>query len=684
MPAILLAHVVFNLAVVVRTVGAVWDHLPPDLEAAAATLGASPWRAFARGHAAAAAPGRSLAAASIVFVFTFTSFGVIRVLGDAGTSTIEVEIWRQATQLGDIGAAATLPCSSSSRSAPASPGRRGSSAATAGRSPCARWPAADARRRRQRLLVGGVAGRHRRRSSPPPLRRARRALAPQLGDGHSLTAWRTLGRPEVRPGRHARRRPARRGRDVAAHGRRGHAARRHDRDRRRLAITAARRRGRLLDTGLMLPIATSAVTIGFGMLITFDVPPVDWRARGGSCRSARRSSPCRSSCAPCCRCCAASTPACTRRRRRSARSPIAGLARGHAAPPAPPGRRPPPGSPRRSRSASSAPPASCRAAARPTMPIAIDELLGRAGRAAPGAGLRAGHDPRRDDGRRRASPSTSPATGDHDVPCSTSATSPSASAGHRCSTGVVAARRRRRGRRPARAVGQRQEHAAAGRSPASSCPTPGTVLLDGARHHRTSDPPAGHRDGVPGRAAVPPPRRRRQRRVRAADAGVDCPRPTIDRRVDEMLALVGLDRVRPPRRHRPERRRGQARRPRPVAGAGPARAAARRAADRPRPRAPRPARRRRRPRSCGPPARRRCSSPTTAQEADDRRRPRRRGSTACGGPPHRRRGAARRRPPTTSAARVLRDGDADARRRVRRRRRARHRRTSGSATRRRS
>ena len=45
-----------------------------------------------------------------------------------------------------------------------------------------------------------------------------------------------------------------------------------------LAITAARRRGRLLDTGLMLPIATSAVTIGFGMLITFDVPPVDWRA----------------------------------------------------------------------------------------------------------------------------------------------------------------------------------------------------------------------------------------------------------------------------------------------------------------------------------------------------------------------------------------------------------------------
>jgi thiamine transport system permease protein len=44
------------------------------------------------------------------------------------------------------------------------------------------------------------------------------------------------------------------------------------------AIGAARRRGRLLDVGLMLPLGTSAVTIGFGMLITFDHAPVDWRA----------------------------------------------------------------------------------------------------------------------------------------------------------------------------------------------------------------------------------------------------------------------------------------------------------------------------------------------------------------------------------------------------------------------
>ena len=45
-----------------------------------------------------------------------------------------------------------------------------------------------------------------------------------------------------------------------------------------LAIAAARRHGALLDVGMMLPLGTSAVTIGLGMLITFDTAPFDWRA----------------------------------------------------------------------------------------------------------------------------------------------------------------------------------------------------------------------------------------------------------------------------------------------------------------------------------------------------------------------------------------------------------------------
>jgi len=45
-----------------------------------------------------------------------------------------------------------------------------------------------------------------------------------------------------------------------------------------VAINTSPRLGKLLDAGLMLPLGTSAVTIGLGMLITFDKPPFDWRA----------------------------------------------------------------------------------------------------------------------------------------------------------------------------------------------------------------------------------------------------------------------------------------------------------------------------------------------------------------------------------------------------------------------
>ena len=47
-------------------------------------------------------------AASIVFLFTFTSFGVILILGGAQFATLEVEIYRQAAQLLDLRVAATL------------------------------------------------------------------------------------------------------------------------------------------------------------------------------------------------------------------------------------------------------------------------------------------------------------------------------------------------------------------------------------------------------------------------------------------------------------------------------------------------------------------------------------------------------------------------------------------------
>ena len=96
--AILIAHVFFNYAVVVRTVGGLWAHLDPHQEEAARMLGASPMRAFREVTLPALRPAIA-AASAIVFLFTFTSFGVILILGGVHYSTLETEIYRQTAEL---------------------------------------------------------------------------------------------------------------------------------------------------------------------------------------------------------------------------------------------------------------------------------------------------------------------------------------------------------------------------------------------------------------------------------------------------------------------------------------------------------------------------------------------------------------------------------------------------------
>lgn len=105
--AILVAHVYFNLAVVLRLVGSYWRHLDPRPEQAAACLGASPWRVFRSVTLPRLAPAIS-SASVIVFLFTFTSFGIVLLLGSAGQATLEVEIQRQALFLYNLPAAAAL------------------------------------------------------------------------------------------------------------------------------------------------------------------------------------------------------------------------------------------------------------------------------------------------------------------------------------------------------------------------------------------------------------------------------------------------------------------------------------------------------------------------------------------------------------------------------------------------
>lgn len=101
------ALVFFNYPVVVRTVGAFWAGLDPRAEQAARALGASPARAFLAVTLPALAPALA-SAASIVFLFCATAFGVVLVLGGVGYGTVETEIWVQTTQFLDLRAAAVL------------------------------------------------------------------------------------------------------------------------------------------------------------------------------------------------------------------------------------------------------------------------------------------------------------------------------------------------------------------------------------------------------------------------------------------------------------------------------------------------------------------------------------------------------------------------------------------------
>src|SRR6185436_11347848 len=104
---ILVAHAFFNVAVVVRVVGTFWARLDPRTAEAAATLGASPWRRFREVTLPLLAPALA-AAAAIVFLFCFTSFGVVLILGGPRYATIEAEIYNQAVRLFDLRAAAVL------------------------------------------------------------------------------------------------------------------------------------------------------------------------------------------------------------------------------------------------------------------------------------------------------------------------------------------------------------------------------------------------------------------------------------------------------------------------------------------------------------------------------------------------------------------------------------------------
>jgi len=104
---ILLAHVFYNTTIVIRVVGSAWAQLDLRLEQAGRQLGASTWRTFREIVFPLLRPA-ILAATVLVFLFDFTSFGVVLLLGGPHYATLEVEIYIQTLQMLNLPVAGLL------------------------------------------------------------------------------------------------------------------------------------------------------------------------------------------------------------------------------------------------------------------------------------------------------------------------------------------------------------------------------------------------------------------------------------------------------------------------------------------------------------------------------------------------------------------------------------------------
>ncbi len=284
---VLIAHVFFNVAVVVRTVGGLWGNLDPSLEEAARTLGASRWKAFREVTLPLLRPAIA-AASSIVFLFCFTSFGVVLLLGGPRARTLEVEIYDQTArflrldiaavlaivQLVGVGLALVLYARYQQRRSVQQALRPRSEVAHAPRTTGERLFVAS-------VLTGMAVGlgaplavlvwRSFATGGTPTLRYWQALGASPRGGTLFVSPWSAVGNSlaaaavatvvAVTVGglaawALARPRRASRGRGLGSVGNAGRAS---------------------FDAVLMLPLATSAVTVGFGFLIALDKPPVDLR-----------------------------------------------------------------------------------------------------------------------------------------------------------------------------------------------------------------------------------------------------------------------------------------------------------------------------------------------------------------------------------------------------------------------
>ncbi len=105
--AIVAGLVFFNASLVIRVVGGAWESLDPRPAEAAAALGASPLRILRDVTLPALRPA-IVSAATVVFLFCATAFGIVLTLGGLRYSSVETQIYLLTNTLLDLQAAAAL------------------------------------------------------------------------------------------------------------------------------------------------------------------------------------------------------------------------------------------------------------------------------------------------------------------------------------------------------------------------------------------------------------------------------------------------------------------------------------------------------------------------------------------------------------------------------------------------
>ena len=104
---IIIVHVFYNFAIALRIMAGYWASQGLATEEAARTLGANEWAVWRDIRLPMIKPAL-LSAAVLVFTFTFTSFGVVLILGGIRFATLEVQIYYQAVSIFNLPLAAAL------------------------------------------------------------------------------------------------------------------------------------------------------------------------------------------------------------------------------------------------------------------------------------------------------------------------------------------------------------------------------------------------------------------------------------------------------------------------------------------------------------------------------------------------------------------------------------------------